>query len=168
MDRQQKEQAVKDLQQNLSESQIVLVLEQNGLTVAESTTLRRNMSEGGARLKVIKNRLSKLAIEGTNFENLGGLLKGTTVLAYSSDPVSPAKIANDFAKSNDKLKIMGASMDGKLLEEAEVKHLASLPSLDELRAKLISIIQTPATRVAGVLQAPAGQLARVCGAYAAK
>lgn len=167
MDRQQKEQAVQDLKQNLSESQIVLLLEQNGLTVAESTELRRKMSEAGARFKVMKNRLTRIAITGTDFENLGDLLKGTTVLAYSSDPVAPAKVANDFIKSTkDKLRILGGSMEGRILAEAEVQHLATLPSLDELRGKIVGLLQAPATKVAGVLQAPAGCLARVFGAYA--
>jgi large subunit ribosomal protein L10 len=169
VDRTQKEQAVQELNADLAtKAQIVLVLEQTGLTVAESTELRRSMSGAGARFKVVKNTLASLAIVGTPFENLKDLLKGPTILAYSADPVAPAKVANDFAKKNDKLKVMGGSFNGKLLAEQDVSYLAKLPSLDQLRSTLIAMIQTPGTRIAGVLQAPAGQLARVCGAYGSK
>jgi large subunit ribosomal protein L10 len=126
------------------------------------------MREAGAGVKVAKNRLAKLALKGTNAEGIGDLLKGPTVIAYSKDPVAAAKVAVDFAKTNEKLVILGGAMGKTTLDQEGVKALASMPSLDELRAKLVGMISTPATRVAQVLSAPAGQVARVVGAYAKK
>ena len=126
------------------------------------------MRDAGAGVKVAKNRLAKLALKGTNAEGIGDLLKGPTVIAYSKDPVAAAKVAVDFAKTNDKLVILGGAMGKTTLDQEGVKALASMPSLDELRAKLVGMISTPATRVAQVLSAPAGQVARVVGAYAKK
>jgi large subunit ribosomal protein L10 len=126
------------------------------------------MREAGAGVKVAKNRLAKLALKGTDAEGIGDLLKGPTVIAYSKDPVAAAKVAVDFAKTNDKLVILGGAMGKTTLDQEGVKALASMPSLDELRAKLVGMISTPATRVAQVLSAPAGQVARVVGAYAKK
>jgi large subunit ribosomal protein L10 len=119
-------------------------------------------------VKVAKNRLAKLALKGTDAEGIGDLLKGPTVIAYSNDPVAAAKVAVDFAKTNDKLVILGGTMGKTTLDAEGVKALASMPSLDELRARLVGMISTPATRVAQVLSAPAGQVARVVGAYAKK
>lgn len=166
MDRQQKKQAVEDLRTIFKENELVLVVRQpKGLTVAESTDLRRKMREGDAFFKVAKNRLAKIALKDTPCEQIADLFSGPTAIAYSKDPVMPAKVAVDFANDNEKLEICGASMGGKFLSVQEVKALAKLPSLDELRAKIISVIQTPATRIAGVTAAPAGGLARVFGAY---
>ncbi|KIM00015.1 LSU ribosomal protein L10p (P0) [Paramagnetospirillum magnetotacticum MS-1] len=139
-----------------------------GLTVAEMTDLRGKMRAAGASFKVTKNRLTKLALVGTEFESIADLFVGPTAIAVSRDPVAAAKVIADYAKTNDKLKILGGSLGKLRLDVNGVKALATLPSLDELRAKLLGMISTPATRIAGVLQAPAGQLARVLKAKADK
>jgi large subunit ribosomal protein L10 len=126
------------------------------------------MRDAGASVRVAKNRLAKLAVKGTDAETIADLFKGPTVIAYSKDPVAAAKVATDFAKANDKLVILGGSMGRNSLDADGVKALASLPSLDELRGKLVGLIASPATRVAQVVAAPAAQLARVVGAYANK
>ena len=137
-----------------------------GLTVAQSTDLRRRMREAGASFKVTKNRLTRLAIKGTKFEPLSDLFRGPTAIAYSGDPVAAARIAVEFSEKNDALSILGGGLDEQVLDVAGVVFLAKLPSLDELRGRLVGMVQTPATRIAGVLQAPAGQLARVLNAHA--
>jgi len=142
------------------------VTHQSGLTVAESTDLRRKMLAEGANFKVTKNRLAKLALAGTPYEGLADLFEGPTAIAWSSDPVAAAKVAVGFAKDNEKLTVIGGAMGELRLDADGIKALATLPSLDELRAKLVGMLNTPATRIAGVLQAPAGQVARVLGAYA--
>jgi len=147
---------------------IVVVTHYTGLTVKEMTDLRGRMRAAGASFKVIKNRLTRLALKDTKFEGLSDLFIGTTAVAYSENPVAAAKAVVEFNKTNEKLVILGGSLGTQKLDIEGVKALASLPSLDELRAKLIAMVQTPATRIAGVLQAPAGQLARVIGAYAKK
>jgi large subunit ribosomal protein L10 len=168
VDRSGKEKLVTELQEMLSDAQLVVVTNQNGLTVAEVTDLRRKMRAAGAGFKVAKNRLAQLALKGTKYENLENLLKGPTGIAFSTDPIAAAKVAVTYANSNDKLTIMGGSMGTEVLDTAKVKALATLPSINELRSKLIALLQTPATRVATVVQAPAAQLARVFGAYAKK
>lgn len=168
MDRSGKRKLVSDLQQSLDSAQLVVVTRQSGLTVAEVTDLRRKMRAAGAGFKVAKNRLAQIALKGTRHEGLGKLLKGPTAIAFSSDPVAAAKVAVTYANSNEKLAIVGASMGADLLGADGVKALAMLPSLDELRAKLIGMLQTPATRLAVIAAAPAAQLARVFGAYARK
>lgn len=168
MDRTQKEQTVAALHAALADAGLVVIAHQTGLTVAQVTDLRRKMRAAGASFKVTKNRLARIALKGTQFEKLDGLFKGPTTVAYSADPVAAAKVATDFAKGNEKFKILGGSLGTQLLDENGIKALASLPSLDELRAKLVGLIQTPATRVAVVLQAPGGQVARVLAAYAKK
>lgn len=168
MDRIQKEEMVAELKEAFDASEIVIVSKQSGLTVTEAQTLRRAMRAEGATLKVAKNRLVKIAVKDTAKEALSDYMTGTTAVSYSTDPVAPAKVLADFAKENDKLEILGAVMGDKLLSAAEVNALAKLPSLDQLRGKIIGVIQAPATKVAGVLQAPAGQLARLMSAYAAK
>lgn len=168
MDRTQKEQSIASLHQKLQGVGLVVVTHHNGLTVSEVTDLRGKMRVAGAGFTVTKNRLARIALKGTQFENLDGLFKGPTAVAYSSDPVAAAKVATDYAKANDKLTIVGASLGTVLLDAEGVQSLAKLPSLDELRARLLGMITTPATRIAGVLQAPAGQLARVFKAYADK
>lgn len=147
---------------------LVVVTHQNGLTVSESTDLRRQMTESNATFRVVKNRLSKRALGDTPYEGLSDLFIGQIAIAYSDDPVAAAKVAVKFAKSNDKLEILGGSMGENRLDINAIKSLAALPSLDELRGKIVSMINTPATRVAGVLAAPAGQLARVISAHAAQ
>lgn len=168
MDRSGKEKLVSELQGMLSDAQLVVVTNQSGLTVAEVTDLRRKMRAAGAGFKVAKNRLAQLALKGTKYENLEKLLKGPTGIAFSTDPIAAAKVAVTYANSNDKLTIVGGSMGTEVLDPAKVKALATLPSINELRSKLIALLQTPATRVATVVQAPAAQLARVFGAYAKK
>jgi len=168
VDRTQKEQTIAALHAALADASLVVVAHQSGMTVAEVTNLRRRMRDAGARFKVTKNRLARIALKGTQFENLDGLFKGPTVVAYSKDPVAAAKIAAEYAKGSDKFKILGGSLGDSLLDENGIKALATLPSLDELRARLVGMINTPATRIAGVLQAPGGQVARVLAAYAKK
>lgn len=169
MDRGAKEALVSELHQSLSAASLLVITQQKGLTVAETTRLRREMRAAGASFKVAKNRLARLALKGTAFEQLGDSLKGPTGLAYSSDPVAAARVAVKFAKDNNKLSILGGAMSGdKVLDAAGVDALSKLPSLDELRGKIVGLLQAPATKVAGVLQAPAGQLARVFSAFANK
>jgi large subunit ribosomal protein L10 len=159
---------VSTLNEVFSNTGVVVVAHYSGLTVAQMTTLRGRMKDAGASLKVAKNRLVKLALKGTNAEHISDLFQGPTVIAYSDDPVAAPKIAAEFAKTNDKFVVLGGAMGKTNLDAKGVEALATLPSLDELRAKLVGMINTPATRIAGVLQAPAGQLARVFGAYAKK
>ena len=139
---------------------------QTGLTVAEATQLRRQMRAAGARFRVTKNRLAKRALDRTPFAGLSPLFTGPTAIAFSPDPVAAAKVAVEYANRNNKLTIVGGGLAGQVMDAAGVKELASLPSLDELRGKLIGLLVAPATRIAGVLQAPAGHLARVLAAYA--
>ena len=146
----------------------MVVAHYSGLTVAQMTALRGRMKDAGASLKVAKNRLVKLALKGTDAEHISDLFQGPTVIAYSDDPVAAPKVAAEFAKTNEKFVVLGGAMGKTTLDAKGVEALATLPSLDELRAKLVGMIKTPATRIAGVLQAPAGQLARVFGAYAKK
>ncbi|RDC60925.1 50S ribosomal protein L10 [Alteripontixanthobacter maritimus] len=168
MDRSQKSDAVAQLNAALKEVGVVVVTRNSGLTVAQSTALRGQMREAGASYKVAKNSLAKLALKDTAYEGLEEHLTGPTALAYSEDPVAAAKAAVEFAKTNDKLEIVGGSMGGQMLDEAGIRALASLPSLDELRAKLVGLVNAPATKIAQVVNAPAAKLARVFGAYAAK
>lgn len=168
MDRARKEELVTELNQSFAEAALVVVTQQTGLTVSESTELRSQMREAGAGYKVTKNRLAKLALAGTPYEPITDLFSGPTAIAYSADPVAAARVAVNFAKENDKLTVVGGAMGDTLLDENAVKALASLPSLDELRGKLVGLLNAPATKVAGVLQAPAGQMARVMGAYASR
>lgn len=165
MERQEKEAFVVSLKSALEGAGLVVITQQTGLTVDQSTTLRRKMREAGATFKIAKNTLARLAVQGTPFESLADYFTGPTGIAYSADPVAAAKIAVDFSKTNDKLDVVCGVMSGRLLKKDEIKALASLPSLDELRGKIIGLIQAPATKMAGVLQAPAGQLARVFSAY---
>jgi large subunit ribosomal protein L10 len=149
-------------------SNVVVVAHYAGLTVAQMQTLRRQMKQAGAQVKVAKNRLAKIALEGTDVAAIAPLLKGPTVLAYSGDPVAAAKVANDFAKANEKFVILGGAMGTTALNPDGVKALAALPSLDELRAKLLGLIQAPATKIAQVVNAPAAKVAGVVQAYANK
>jgi len=168
MDRAQKAELVSALHDTFAEIGVVVVTRNLGLTVAQSTDLRSKMRDAGASYKVTKNRLAKIAVTGTAYEQLGNLLTGPTALATSPDPVAAAKVAVELAKTNDKFEIVGGAMGETLLDVEGVKALASLPSLDELRAKIVGLIQAPATKVVQVVQAPAGQLARVFNAYATK
>ncbi|MCP9221514.1 50S ribosomal protein L10 [Erythrobacter sp. LQ02-29] len=168
MDRSQKTEAVAQLNAVFKEVGVVVVTRNLGLSVAQSTDLRSKVREAGATYKVAKNRLATLALKDTDYEGLEEYLSGPTALAWSEDPVAAAKATVDFAKTNDKLEIVGGSMGGQMLDEAGVRALAALPSLDELRAKLVGLVNAPATKVAQVVNAPAAKLARVFGAYGAK
>ncbi len=168
MDRSSKEELVAHFHGVFSQTAVVVVTHYTGLSVAEATKLRRQMRDAGASFKVTKNRLTRLALAGTPYEALQDLFVGQTAIAYSDDPVAAAKASVDFAKANEKLVILGGAMGETRLDADGVKALATMPSLDELRGKLVGLIQAPATKVAGVLQAPAGQLARVMAAYGAK
>lgn len=166
MSREQKEQAVAGYQQRFEEDETIVVAHYSGLSVAEMKAFRR--ADASVNVKVPKNTLAKRALKGTKFEGIADMLSGPTVLASSQDAVAAAKAAYEFAKDNEKLIIIGGAMGSQVLDKAGVEALAKMPSLDELRAKLVGLLQAPATKVAGVTQAPAGQLARVIGAYAAK
>lgn len=168
MDRAEKSELITAMNQVFSDAGAVVVAHYAGLSVAEMTALRAKMRDAGAGVKVAKNRLAKLALKGTDAETIADLLKGPTVIAYSKDPVAAPKAATDFAKTNDKLVILGGSLGRTSLNPEGIKALASLPSLDELRGKLVGLISSPATRVAQVVAAPAAQVARVVGAYAKK
>ena len=168
MDRQNKEQLVDSMRQALASSSLVVVTHQSGLTVDEASELRRKVREAGASYKVLKNTLARLALADTDHSELSEIMKGPTALAYSEDPVAAAKAVANFAKENEKLSIVGGSMGQGAMDTSQIQALAKLPSLDELRAKLVAMLQTPATKVASVTVAPAGQLARVFSAYGAK
>jgi large subunit ribosomal protein L10 len=168
LDRTEKREFVTALGQVFAETSMVVVTQNNGMTVTEVSELRRRMRASGSTYKVAKNRLAVLALDGTRFTGITPMLKGPTALAWSTDPVAVAKAAVDYAKTNEKFVVLGGSLGTQMLNADGVKALAELPSLDALRARFLGLLQTPATRIAGVLQAPAGQLARVFGAYARK
>jgi large subunit ribosomal protein L10 len=168
MDRQEKAEVVSALNASLQQMGAVIVTRNLGMTVAQSTDLRQKMREAGAGFRVTKNKLAKIAIEGTDYAGLTDMFTGPVGLATSVDPIAAAKVVVEFAKTNDKLEIVGGAMGTQVLDVEGVKALATLPSLDELRAKIIGLVQAPATKVATVLQAPAAQLARVFNAYAEK
>ena len=165
MDRSQKEKLVSSLQETLSDVACVVVTHQTGMTVEEVTDLRRQMRAAGANFKVTKNRLARRAFAGTKFERLSPMFTGPTAIAFSRDPVAAAKVAVEFANKNDKLRIIGGGLNEQQLDVAGIKALATMPSLDALRAKIIGLLLAPASRIAGVLQAPGAQLARVFAAY---
>ena len=168
MDRAQKAAAVAELNRTFSEVGVVVVTRNLGMTVAQSTTLRTRMREAGATYKVSKNKLARIALDGTDYLSIGDMLTGPVGLATSNDPVAAAKVAVEFAKGNDKFEIVGGAMGATPLDPAGVQALATLPSLDELRAKIVGLVQAPATKLATIAQAPAAQLARVLAAYAEK
>ena len=168
MDRTEKRDFVAGLHEAFAATSMIVVTHNQGLTVAEATDLRRRMRAAGVTFKVAKNRLAHLALEGTPFGGLTPMLKGPTALAWSTDPVAAAKATVEFARTNEKLVLVGGALGAQTLDASGVRALAELPSLDTLRARIVGMIATPATRVAGVLQAPAGQVARVLGAFARK
>ncbi|MCH7630843.1 MAG: 50S ribosomal protein L10 [Proteobacteria bacterium] len=167
MDRAQKQELVSKLSEVFSSAGVVVVTHYSGLDVAKMTDLRSRLRENGASFKVTKNRLTKLALAKTDKGPLSDLFTGPTGIGYSDDPVAAPKVLVKFAKENDNLIILGGMMGEMVLDENAVRDLAALPSLDELHGKLVSLLSAPATKIAGVLQAPAGQLARVFGAYGA-
>jgi large subunit ribosomal protein L10 len=168
VDRAEKRELVTGLNEAFSNAGSVVVAHYAGITVAQMNDLRSKMRAAGGTVKVAKNRLAKIALQGTDSERMQVLFKGQTLIAYSDDPEAAPKVASDFAKGNDRLVILGGAMGTTSLDADGVKALASLPSLDELRAKIVGMIATPATRIAQVVNAPAAQLARVFGAYARK
>ncbi|MEO6717925.1 MAG: 50S ribosomal protein L10 [Novosphingobium sp.] len=168
MDRSQKANAVAELNATFNEAGVVVITRNLGMTVAQSTNLRVKMREGGASFKVSKNSLAKLAIANTDYAGIGDMLTGPVALGTSVDPVAAAKTVVEFAKTNDKLEVVGGAMGSVILNADGIKALASMPSLDELRARLVGLVQAPATKLAQLATAPAAKLARVFGAYAAK
>ena len=168
MDRDQKTAAVAELNRTFSEVGVVVVTRNLGMTVAQSSVLRGKMRDAGATYKVSKNKLAKIALDGTDYLSLGDMLTGPVGLASSIDPVAAAKVAVEFAKTNDKFEIVGGAMGTTILDVEGVKALATMPSLDELRAKIIGLLVAPATKLATITQAPAAQIARVLSAYAEK
>jgi large subunit ribosomal protein L10 len=168
MDRSQKAESVASLNATFNEVGVVVVTRNLGMTVAQTTALRVKMRDAGAQFKVSKNSLAKLAIANTDYAGIDELLTGPVALATSVDPVAAAKIAVEFAKTNPKLEIVGGAMGAMVLNAEGITALASMPSLDELRAKLIGLVQAPATKIAQLATAPAAKLARVFGAYATK
>jgi len=167
MDRAEKAQSIETLRGVFADAGAVVVTHYMGLTVAEMTDLRGRLRKEGASFKVVKNRLAQKALNGSG-EGANALFKGPVAIAYGPDPVSAAKVSTQYAKDNDKFSIVGGMMGEVILDAKGVDALAKLPSLDELRGKIVGLLQAPATKIAGVLVAPAGALARVVGAYAAK
>lgn len=168
VDRAEKRELVADLTGALGAAGTVVVAHYKGLTVSEMEQLRKQMRQAGGKVRIAKNRLAKLALKQTEIADVTPLLKGPTLLAYSADPVTAAKVAAGFAKTNQKLVILGGAMGKTSLDATGVQALAELPSLDELRAKLAGLIKQPAQKIAAVLQAPGGQVARVISAYSEK
>ena len=168
MEKAKKAEVVEDLNSVFAKAGSVVVAHYTGMTVAQMADLRSRMRANGASFRVAKNRLAVRALKGTPIEGIAHLFKGPTGIAVSDDPVAASKVAAAYAKDNDKLVILGGSVGATALDAAGVKALATLPSLDELRGKIVGLLVAPATKIAGIVQAPAGQLARVIGAYSKK
>lgn len=168
MDKAEKNAALETLKTVFGGNGVVVVARYSGMTVAEMTDLRGRLKGEGASLKVIKNRLARIALDGRGGQGAADMFVGPVAIAYSADPVSASKVVSDYSKANEKLVLVGALLGEVVINPDGVKALATLPSLDQLRAQILGLIQAPATRVAGVLQAPAAQLARVFDAYARK
>jgi large subunit ribosomal protein L10 len=166
VDRAEKKEFVSTMHDVFTKTSVVVVAHYSGLTVAQMQNLRKQMRDAGATVKVAKNRLAKIALEGTDVASIGPLMSGPTLIAYSDDPVAAPKVAVAFAKDFDKFVILGGAMGRTALDPRGVQSLATMPSLDELRAKLVGLIQAPATKLAQLANAPAGKLARVFQAYA--
>lgn len=164
--RAEKAQVIDDLGAVFKETGVVVVTHYKGLTVAEISDLRSRMRAAGASFRVTKNKLAQRALDGTSFADMAPLFKGPTAIAFSKDPAAAPKIVSEFAKKNEKLQIVGGGLSGTLLDAASVRALAELPSLDQLRGKIIGLINAPAARLVGLLQAPGGQVARVLAARA--
>jgi len=168
MDRGEKKQCVATLNEVLKTTSVVVVAQYTGLSVSQMQMLRKQMRAAGAKVQVAKNRLVKIAAQGTDVASISGLMRGPTLIAYSEDPVAAPKAAVAFAKENEKLVILGGAMGATALNPEAVRSLATLPSLDELRGKLVGLIQAPATKLAQLTTAPAAKLARVLAAYSNK
>jgi large subunit ribosomal protein L10 len=159
MDRSQKEELVSQMRDTLQQAASVIVARQTGLTVAEATQLRRDMRGAGAEFKVLKNTLAQIAVKGTSLEGINPYLEGPTAIGYSQDPVAAARVLSKFAEKNDRLSIVGGFLDGQVLDAQAVKDLANLPSLNELRSKIIGVISAPATKLAVLSKEPARRVA---------
>ncbi|MGK2921672.1 MAG: 50S ribosomal protein L10 [Methyloceanibacter sp.] len=168
MERAEKREVVSALHDVFAKTGVVVVAHYAGLSVADMTKLRSDMRDAGGRVKVAKNKLVKLALDGTDAKGISDLMTGPTCLAYSDDPVSAPKVAVKFAKGNEKFVILGGAMGATVLDAQAVNSLAELPSLDELRGKLIGLIQAPASKIARTVNEPGAQLARIFAAYGAK
>jgi large subunit ribosomal protein L10 len=168
VERAEKKELVATFGEAAKAANVIVVAHNKGLTANQVLDLRNKMAKAGATIKVVKNRLAKIALEGTDASGIANLFEGPTMVAYGSDPVAAPKVIADFAKGNEKLVVLGGALGKSVMSAAGVKALAELPSLDQLRGKLIGLIQAPATKIAGVVAAPAGQLARVFNAYATK
>ena len=168
MSRAQKEAEVQALNERFTNDELVVVTHYSGLTVSELSELRSELRKEGATFKVTKNSLTKRALKGTQFEQLEGLFAGQTGVASSQDPVAAAKVAHKFAKDNEKLVILGGALGEMILDPKGVEAIAKLPSLDEIRSKLVGLLQAPAQKIAGVMQAPARELVGVTKAYSEK
>jgi len=164
MDRTEKEQHALEMRDLLEAASLVIVTHQSGMTVAQATSLRRDMCSAGAVFKVVKNTVARIAVKGTRVDGITSMLVGPTVLAYSTDPIAAAKVVAKFSSSNDQLKIIGGVLNGQMLDSTAIKALATLPSLDELRAKIIGVICAPATKLAVLSKEPAARIARVLAA----
>jgi len=168
VDRAAKSELVTALGEVFKATKVVVVAHYSGLTVAQMQTLRRQMKQAGASVRVAKNRLAKIALEGSDVASIGPLLKGPTLIAFSGDPIAAPKVAVDFARTHERFVIVGGAMGKTTLDPNGVKALAALPSLDQLRARLVGLIMAPATKIAQVVTAPAAKVARVVQAYASK
>ena len=164
MKRSEKKEFVQKLKDEIDISSSVIVAHYSGLTVEESEQLRSEMRSNGAKFKVTKNRLTKLALEQTQFKNIVDLFTGPTAIAYSDDPVAPAKVAVSFEKKYDKFKIIGGAYDGEKIDLNKINFLATLPSMDELRGKIVGLVSAPAQKIASLMKEPAGQIARLVSA----
>ena len=164
MNRSEKKDFVEKLKKEFNDSSSVIVAHYSGITVDEAEDLRKEMRNNGAKFKVTKNRLAKLALEGTQFKEIADLFSGPTAIAYSDDPVAPAKVAVSFEKKLEKFKIIGGAYDGEKIDLKKINFLASLPSMDELRGKIVGLISAPAQKIASLMKEPAGQIARLVNA----
>ena len=169
--RQQKQEKASAVKKGLESANLVIITEQSGLSASETASLRGKVFAGGVHFNYVKKTLAKIALKGTRYEELSALMKQSkspTAIAYSEDPIAAARVIAGFSNDNEKLKILGGAMGDKMLDANSVVQLSKLPSLDELRGKIVGLLQAPATKVAGVVQAPAGKLARVFAAYGSK
>ena len=164
MKRSDKKEFVQKLKDEIDTSSSVIVAHYSGLTVDESDRLRSEMRNNGAKFKITKNRLTKLALEQTQFKDIADLFTGPTAIAYSEDPVAPAKVAVSFEKKLEKFKIIGGAYDGEKIDIQKINFLATLPSMDELRGKIVGLISAPAQKIASIVKEPAGQIARLISA----
>ena len=164
MKRSDKNDVVQKLKDEIKESSSVIVAHYDGLSVLETESLRKEMRNNGAKFKVTKNRLTKIALADTPYESIADLFVGPTAIAYSSDPVAPAKVSVNFEKKLENFKIIGGGYEGKKIDKDRINFLATLPSLDQIRGKLLSLLNAPAQKIVSVVQAPGNQLARLVNA----